>query len=145
MQELIKFRNFKEWDCATVVEHYRVLPPLPSPRFAPHYVLLGYAVTTGCATVRKDHVTSVTCATVHNAAFSACQTPAFIRENEGSAEQYRTEWQHRVNSRVNWEVSWSSSVRSSYKFVKWIIVARPRKGQINKALNKHSTSYSSCY
>jgi hypothetical protein len=31
-------------------------------------------------------VTSVTSrATIHNAAFSACQTPAFIRETEGSA------------------------------------------------------------
>jgi hypothetical protein len=29
------------------------------------------------------------------------------------------------------------------KAVKWIIVARPRKGQINKALNKHSTNYCS--
>jgi hypothetical protein len=28
-----------------------------------------------------------------------------------------------------------------YKIVKSIIVARPRKGQMKKALNKHSTSY----
>jgi hypothetical protein len=38
------------------------------------------------ATVRKDHVTSMTSrATVHGAAFSVCQNPAFIGETEGSA------------------------------------------------------------
>jgi hypothetical protein len=47
MRDLIKFRNLEERDCATVVERCRVLPPLPSPCFAPHRVLLGYAVTTG--------------------------------------------------------------------------------------------------
>jgi hypothetical protein len=41
MREVIKFRNLKERDCATVVERCRVLPPLPSFR-----VLLGYAVIT---------------------------------------------------------------------------------------------------
>jgi hypothetical protein len=35
MRELIKFRNFKERDCATVAERCRVLTPLPSPLFAP--------------------------------------------------------------------------------------------------------------
>jgi hypothetical protein len=34
MRELLKFRNLKESDCATVAERYRVLPPLPSPLFA---------------------------------------------------------------------------------------------------------------
>jgi hypothetical protein len=29
------------------VEHCRVLPPLPSPLFALHHALLGYAVNTG--------------------------------------------------------------------------------------------------
>jgi hypothetical protein len=72
----------------------------------------------------------------------------------------------RQQSSDNWEVSQSSPVsrrvfssvqfsassvgsssqlvpdKKCYKIVKWIIVARPRKGQINKALNKHSTS---CY
>jgi hypothetical protein len=47
MRQLIKFRNVKERDCATVVERCRVLPPLPSARFAPHRVLLCYSVTTG--------------------------------------------------------------------------------------------------
>jgi hypothetical protein len=47
MRELIKFRNLEELDCATVVERCRVLPHLPSPRFASHPVLLGYAVATG--------------------------------------------------------------------------------------------------
>jgi hypothetical protein len=41
MQELIKIRNLKERDCATVAERCRVLPPFPSFR-----VLLGYAVIT---------------------------------------------------------------------------------------------------
>jgi hypothetical protein len=47
MRELIKLKNLKKRDCATVVDRCRVLPPLPSPRFAPHLLLLGYAVTTG--------------------------------------------------------------------------------------------------
>jgi hypothetical protein len=34
MWELMKFRNLMERDCATVAERCRVLPPLPSPRFA---------------------------------------------------------------------------------------------------------------
>jgi hypothetical protein len=46
MWELLKFRNLKERDCATVGE--RCL------------ALLGCAVTLDGATVRKDHVTSVT-------------------------------------------------------------------------------------
>jgi hypothetical protein len=41
MREVITFRNFKERKCATVAEHCRILPPLPSFR-----VLLGYAVIT---------------------------------------------------------------------------------------------------
>jgi hypothetical protein len=40
MRGVITFRNFKEHNCATVAERYRILPPLPSFR-----VLLGYAVT----------------------------------------------------------------------------------------------------
>jgi hypothetical protein len=39
MQELLKFRNLEERDCATVAECYRVLPPLPSPRFVLHRAL----------------------------------------------------------------------------------------------------------
>jgi hypothetical protein len=62
MRELLKFRNFKKRDCATV---------------------------------RKGHVTSVTSrATIHNAAFSTCQIPAFIRENKGSAVQVEYEQQY---------------------------------------------------
>jgi hypothetical protein len=92
MRELIKFRNLKERDCTTVAERCRVLPPLPSPRFAPHRELLGCAVTLDGATVRKDHVTSVTSrATVHGAAFSVCQIPALIGETEGSAAPVKYE------------------------------------------------------
>jgi hypothetical protein len=81
MQEVIKIRNLKERDCATVAERCRVLPPLPSFR-----MLLGYAVITWSHNSRKDDVTSVTSrATVHNAAFSICQIPEFIGETEGSA------------------------------------------------------------
>jgi hypothetical protein len=76
MRELIKFRNLKERDYATVVERCRVLPPLPSPRFALHHVLLGCAITLDGATVRKDH---------HGTVFSAYQIPVFIGEIEGSA------------------------------------------------------------
>jgi hypothetical protein len=83
MREVITFRNFKEHDCATVAEHYHVLPPLPFPRVALLRVLLGYAVITW---LRKDDVTSVTSrATIHNAAFLACQIPALIGKTEGSA------------------------------------------------------------
>jgi hypothetical protein len=40
-------------------------------------------------TVRRGHVTSATSrATVHNAAFPACQTPGFIGETGGSSVQY---------------------------------------------------------
>jgi hypothetical protein len=46
MREVITFRNFKERDCATVAERYRVLPPLPFTRFPSLRVLLGYAVIT---------------------------------------------------------------------------------------------------
>jgi hypothetical protein len=81
MREVIKFRNIKERDCATVAERCRVLRPLPLFR-----VLLGYAVITWSPTVRKDDVTSVTSrATIHNAAFSACRILAFIGETKGSA------------------------------------------------------------
>jgi hypothetical protein len=41
MREVIKFRNLKERDCATVAERCRVLPPLPL-----FCMLLGYAVIT---------------------------------------------------------------------------------------------------
>jgi hypothetical protein len=41
MWEVMKYRNLKERDCATVAERCRVLPPFPSLR-----VLLGYAVVT---------------------------------------------------------------------------------------------------
>jgi hypothetical protein len=59
---------------------------LPSLPLAPHSALLGCAVTLDGTTVKKDHVTSVTSrTTIHNAAFSACQIPAFIGETEGSA------------------------------------------------------------
>jgi hypothetical protein len=34
MREVMKFRNLKERDCATVAERRRILPPLPSPLFA---------------------------------------------------------------------------------------------------------------
>jgi hypothetical protein len=37
MRELIKFRNLKKRDCATVVERCCILPPLPSPLFAPRF------------------------------------------------------------------------------------------------------------
>jgi hypothetical protein len=40
MRELLKSRNFKERDCATVAESCRVLPPLPSPLFAPRVARL---------------------------------------------------------------------------------------------------------
>jgi hypothetical protein len=40
MQELIKFRNLKERDFATVVERCRVLPSLPTPCFAPRVARL---------------------------------------------------------------------------------------------------------
>jgi hypothetical protein len=83
MREVITFRNFKEHDCATVAERYRVLPPLPFPCFASLRVLLGYAAITW---LRKDDVTSVMSrATIHNAAFLACQIPSSIGETEGSA------------------------------------------------------------
>jgi hypothetical protein len=86
MRKLLKFINLEECDCATVAKRCRILPPLPSPRFAPHHALLGYAITLDGATVRKDHVTSVTSrATVHGAVFSAFRIPAFIGETEGSA------------------------------------------------------------
>jgi hypothetical protein len=35
MREVIKIRNLKERDCTTVAERCRVVPPLPSPVFAP--------------------------------------------------------------------------------------------------------------
>jgi hypothetical protein len=47
MRELLKFRNLKERDCATVAERCRILPPLPSPRFASLRVLLGDAISIG--------------------------------------------------------------------------------------------------
>jgi hypothetical protein len=40
MRELLKFRNLKELDCATVAENCRVMPQLPSPLFAPHVARL---------------------------------------------------------------------------------------------------------
>jgi hypothetical protein len=42
MRKLLKFRNLKKRDCATVVNDV-----FPYPRFAPHRTLLGYTVTTG--------------------------------------------------------------------------------------------------
>jgi hypothetical protein len=42
MREVIKFRNLKELDCATVADRCRVLPPLPSPLFAPRVARLGW-------------------------------------------------------------------------------------------------------
>jgi hypothetical protein len=79
------------------------LHPLPSPRFAPHHVLLRCAVTLDGATVCKDHVTSVTSCTMHSAAFSECQIPAFTRETEGSAVP--VEYVQFSTSSDNWEVS----------------------------------------
>jgi hypothetical protein len=79
MQELIKFRNLKKRDCATVVEHCRVLPPLPSPLFAPHCVLLGYAVTTVTTGSRNSNEGPHDLSDV-----TRNNTPAFIGETEGS-------------------------------------------------------------
>jgi hypothetical protein len=42
MQELLKSRNLKKRNCATVVSDV-----FPYPRFTPHRMLLGYAITTG--------------------------------------------------------------------------------------------------
>jgi hypothetical protein len=78
MREVITFRKFKERNCATLAERYRVLPPLPSFR-----VLLGYAVITWSRNHNVSSVTSRT--TIHSAAFFACQIPAFIGETEGGA------------------------------------------------------------
>jgi hypothetical protein len=63
MRELLKFRNLEERDSATVVERCRVLPSLPSPRFAPHRVLLGYMVNTGSRNSKKGprDLRDVTC------------------------------------------------------------------------------------
>jgi hypothetical protein len=84
MRGLLKSRNLKERDCATVAERYRILPPLSSPRFA----LPSVARLRGNTGWRnsKDHVTSVTSrATAHGAAFSTCWMPGFMGETEGSA------------------------------------------------------------
>jgi hypothetical protein len=58
MQELIKVRNLKERDCATVAERCRILPPLPSFR-----VLLGYAVITWSRNSKEGQrdLSDVTC------------------------------------------------------------------------------------
>jgi hypothetical protein len=40
MRDVIKFRNLKERDCATVAERCRVLRPLLSPLFAPRVARL---------------------------------------------------------------------------------------------------------
>jgi hypothetical protein len=47
MREVMKFRTLKERDCATVAERYRILRPLPFPRFASLRVLLGNAMSIG--------------------------------------------------------------------------------------------------
>jgi hypothetical protein len=47
MREVMKFRTLEERDCATVAERYRVLPPLPFPRFTSPRLLLGYAMSIG--------------------------------------------------------------------------------------------------
>jgi hypothetical protein len=132
MRKLLKSRNLKRRDCTTVVERCHVLPPLPSPIFAPHCVLLGYTVL-GRATVRKDHMTSVTSrATIHNAAFSACHIPAFIRETEGSAVP--VEYEQFITSSDNWEISqfnMSQYDDRSYKWSelikKWIITEENKR------------------
>jgi hypothetical protein len=88
MRELLKFRNLKERDYATVVKRCRVSPPLPSCRT----VLLGSAVTLDGATIRMGHITLVTShTTVHGAAISTCRIPAFIGETEGSASPVQYE------------------------------------------------------
>jgi hypothetical protein len=98
MRELLKFRNLKERDCATLAQCCRILPFFPSPCFVPYRALLGCVVTLDGATVRKDHVTSVMSgATIHNAAFSTCQITVFTGEPEGSAspveyEQFQYEF-----------------------------------------------------
>jgi hypothetical protein len=48
MWELLKFRNLKKRDCATVVSDV-----FPYPHFAPHHTLLGYAVTTGLHNLKE--------------------------------------------------------------------------------------------
>jgi hypothetical protein len=73
MREVIKFRNLKERDCTTDAERYRVLPPHPSPLFAPRVARL------------RGKYWGAPRATVHGAAFSACKIPALIGETEGSA------------------------------------------------------------
>jgi hypothetical protein len=51
MRELLKFRNLKERDCATVAEGCRTLPP--PLLIASLRVLLGYAVTAGSRNSRE--------------------------------------------------------------------------------------------
>jgi hypothetical protein len=69
MHEVITFRNFKEHDCATVAERYRVLPPLSSFR-----VLLGYAVT---SVSRHATIAAVRrfCAVSANQQYTALSSP----------------------------------------------------------------------
>jgi hypothetical protein len=56
VREMLKHRNLEERDCTTAVEYCRALPPLPSPRFAPHHAFLGYVVNTGsCNSKEVSH------------------------------------------------------------------------------------------
>jgi hypothetical protein len=98
MRELLKFRNFEERDCATIVEHCRVLPPLPSPLFTPHHVLLGCTVTTGSHN-SKEGPRDLRDITRNN-------TQRFVLRMSDSS----------IYKSDNWEVSQCSSVVSTSQF-----------------------------
>jgi hypothetical protein len=144
MRELLKFRNLKKHNCTTVASDV-----FPYHRFAPHRALLGYAVTTG---LRNSKEGSRDFRDVMRNNTQRC----VLRMSDSSVykrnwRQYEAvQWVTTVTGQSdNWEVSRSSpevvSDKKCHKIVKWIIVARQSKGQINKALNKHSTSYLSRY
>jgi hypothetical protein len=96
MRELLQYRNPR----GIRLRHSSgTLPRLTSPPFPSLRSTTYVARLRGkhwIATVRKGHVTSLSSrASIHKAAFSACQTPAFIRETEESCQFSRSSRQLR--------------------------------------------------
>jgi hypothetical protein len=119
MRELLKFRNLKERDCAIVAEHYRVLPPLPSPRFALPWVARLRGNTGWC-----------------NSKEGPCNLSDAMRNSTrhcvlcmSDSSVYGRDWRQCSSSAVRavtTEKS-ASAVRCSELVTKWIIVAEEYK------------------
>jgi hypothetical protein len=128
MRGLLKFRNPKERDCATVAERCRVLPPLPSPRFA----LPCVARLRGNTGWRNSKEGPRNLSDVTRNSTRRC----VLRMSDSSV--YRRDWRQCSSSavRVVTTEKSASAIRCIELVTKWIIAAEEYEMSAGKKLMK---------